>query len=304
MNSTDKTYTVVSHDSGGAELLSSYVKQKKLNCHYVLAGPAVTIFRKKLGHVEISDLEMAVANSRVILCSTSWQSDIEIDAISYAHKLNKKSIAFLDHWVNYKDRFVRNGVLNLPNEIVVCDKAAMNIAKKTFPDISVKLIANPYIQDLIEDFKKFQHSNLSCNLKANGIMLYVGENISGHAILRHGNGMYFGYTEETALTYFIKNIKKLDLEIREIKVRPHPSEEKDKYSAQLSTLPYKISTSVNSTLIEDIFEADVVVGCSSMALAIASVLGKKVISSIPPSAKLPPWPYNNIVELRKVVGDH
>ena len=40
--------------------------------------------------------------------------------------------AYLDHWVNYKQRFILNKKLILPNEIWVSDTLAYTIAKETF----------------------------------------------------------------------------------------------------------------------------------------------------------------------------
>lgn len=39
--------TIVSNDSGGAEILSSLVKKKPINYNFILKGPAKKIFKKK-----------------------------------------------------------------------------------------------------------------------------------------------------------------------------------------------------------------------------------------------------------------
>ena len=51
---------VISHDAGGAEYLHSYIRQEKLQCLYVLDGPAKIIFDKKLSNVQIMPLEEAI----------------------------------------------------------------------------------------------------------------------------------------------------------------------------------------------------------------------------------------------------
>ena len=139
---------VISHDAGGADILSSYLNQNDIDCLYVLDGPAVKIFKKKLGDIEIICLEEAIQKSTSILCSTSWQSDIEFNSIKIARFTGKRSIAFLDHWVNYRERFNRSGKTCLPDEIWVGDVFAENIARQLFPNTMVSLIENPYFKDI------------------------------------------------------------------------------------------------------------------------------------------------------------
>ena len=45
----NQNVAVVSHDAGGAEILSSWVVRNKVKCVFVLDGPAVGIFEKKIG---------------------------------------------------------------------------------------------------------------------------------------------------------------------------------------------------------------------------------------------------------------
>jgi hypothetical protein len=106
---TSRPFAVVSHDSGGAEILSSYLLRRATPRLLVLEGPAVAIFERKLGAINRVPLEEAVQRSAWILAGTSWQSDLEWRAIVRARELGKHSVAFLDHWINYKERFLRAG---------------------------------------------------------------------------------------------------------------------------------------------------------------------------------------------------
>ncbi len=51
---------VISHDAGGAEILSSYVSRNKLRYKLILEGPAVTIFKRKIKNVETIELNEAL----------------------------------------------------------------------------------------------------------------------------------------------------------------------------------------------------------------------------------------------------
>ena len=75
---------VVSHDAGGAEIISSHIRRSSLDCNYVLAGPALKIFERKLGPIPLNSLEDGLQKSDSLLCGTSWQSDLEWRAIDMA----------------------------------------------------------------------------------------------------------------------------------------------------------------------------------------------------------------------------
>ena len=139
---------VISHDAGGAEILSSYVRQRDLDCLFVLEGPASKIFERKLGSIRVCKLEDAVRQSQSILCGTSWQSDLEFNAIKLARKIGRRSIAFLDHWINYRDRFIRSNEIILPDEIWVGDSISQVMAQEIFTSLPITLVDNPYVQDI------------------------------------------------------------------------------------------------------------------------------------------------------------
>ncbi len=68
-----------------------------------------------------------------MLCGTSWQSDLEWRATELARRSGKRCVAYLDHWVNYRERFEREGELRLPDAIWVADLYADGgFAKKKF----------------------------------------------------------------------------------------------------------------------------------------------------------------------------
>jgi len=175
---------IIAHDAGGAEILSSYVRQTGLNCCYGLEGPACKIFERKLGPIQILPLEQAVDQSTSILCGTSWQSDIEINAIKRARSQGKRSTAFIDHWVNYRDRFIRASEILLPDEIWIGDVMAENMAKEIFPGLPITLVNNPYLKDIEQQLNAIQEQRVPSQDSI--AILYVCEPVSEHARLRYG----------------------------------------------------------------------------------------------------------------------
>ena len=162
---------IVSHDAGGAEILSSFVRQTTPRCLFSLEGPALNIFRRKLSICETLSLETALEQAEWLLCGTSWQSDLEWRAIAIARKQGKRSVAFLDHWVNYRERFIRNGIEHLPDELWVGDAEAEAIAIRLFPRVTVRYVENPYFSDLRKELPQLRRAEKSNAQSLN--VLYV-----------------------------------------------------------------------------------------------------------------------------------
>jgi hypothetical protein len=290
---------VISHDSGGAEIISSYVRQQVLSCMFVLSGPAIKIFERKLGSVEVSALEHAIQQSSFVICGSSWQSDVELTAIKLARSQGKRSIVFLDHWVNYEERFTREGETILPDEIWVGDSIAYEIAKKIFNHLPVILINNPYLLDLYRELSQMKTSRTTSNGSIS--VLYVCEPISLHAFKRYANASYWGYVEEDALHYFLSNISVLKKSIEKIVIRPHPSENVEKYNWAITEYQLPIELGGSRSLLEEITNSDVVVGCESMAMVVGLLAGKDVLSCIPPGGRECVLPHKGITSLRDIL---
>lgn len=277
------TLAVISHDAGGAEIVSSYVRQQGIRPLFAVEGPARVIFERKLGMIEIEPMEEAVRKSATILCGTSWQSDLEFNAIRMAHQLSKHSIAFLDHWVNYGERFIREKETCHPDELWVGDEIAEAIAREAFASVPVRLVDNPYFKDIrgelstVVSARERNSSTLS--------VLYVCEPVREHAARRFGNERHFGYVEEEALRFFLANIDVLGKPIERICLRPHPSESHGKYAWASSEFDLPIEVAGRRSLVAEVADCDVVVGCESMAMVVGLLAGRRVVSCIPPGGK-------------------
>lgn len=290
---------VVSHDAGGAEILSSWLLRSPDQYCLVLDGPARAIFQRKLGDHKITSLREAINICDWVLCGTSWQSNLERQTIALAKTAGKRVVSFLDHWVNYKERFQEQGVTVVPDEIWVGDSDAEKMAKVNFPELPVVLKPNPYFQDLEIELSKTYVTPKNSNECS---VLYVCEPIREHAKLQHGDEHFFGYTEEDALQYLINNIGTIGTNVGTIKIRPHPSENKNKYSWARQAGKLIIKIGGDKTLLEEITEVDVVVGCASMAMVVGLLARKRVICSIPPGGRMCALPQKGIEQLQVLVS--
>jgi len=295
---------VICHDSGGAEILSSWVrKNQHLETCLVLDGPAVEIFKKKgLENINTKEnLEKCINQVDFVLTGTSWASDLEKRAIKHAKKKGIMVASFIDHWVNYPQRFEFNEAMLLPNEIWVGDKYAFQLAQKYFPTNILRLVNNPYFEDIKAEQLKID----ICADSNEGVrILYVTEPIQEHATKKYGNPMHWGYTEFTAIKYFLETINDYVLSrnksLNEIRIRSHPSETKDKYQDTIEhfhNLPVKISQ--QNSLLYDCNWADWVCGCETMAMVVGLYLEKEVYTTIPKGGRACSLPHSEIINYMK-----
>lgn len=289
-----ETVALVSHDAGGAEVLSSWARRSGVKCLLVAEGPAAAIFRRKCPGLMPLPLQEAVDAADWLLCGSGWQSGFERDAIRAGRAAGKKTVTFLDHWVNYRERFEEGGELVLPDEIWVGDEDALRIAQASLPGQTVRLHENPYILDLRDEISA---AALAGGGKDAGNILYVCEPIEDHAARAYGNPRHFGYTEHEALRFFLDHVDRLDSAGRAIVVRPHPSETADKYAWAAAASRRRLSFSGGHTLLQETLAADIVVGCESMALVVAMLAGRRVVSSIPPGGRPCQLPHAGIEHL-------
>jgi len=299
---------IVSHDAGGAEIISAWVrKHAEDEYFFVLEGPAVNIFSRKIKNLKNNSsntLPSLLTLCDWVLTGTSWASDLEKEVVDQAVKNKIFVVSYLDHWVNYPERFIYKQQTILPSEIWVGDVEAMKIAMMHFPKEKIVLVPNQYLLDIREKVAKtpiIERDDQSVRI------LYVCEPIAAHATKKYGNEKYFGHTEYELLSYFLNCLhanKNFLKNVGSVKIRCHPSEEKSKYNGILAD--YKdtlVAVSNNEDLLSDLMQADWVVGISSMALVVALFIGKKVFTCIPEENKQPLLPFAGIEKFYQGVCD-
>ena len=111
-------------------------------------GPAAALWQARFGAVPTVDLEDAMADAASVLTGTGWASDLEHRARKAARDRGLRSAAVIDHWINYRGRFVRGADEVLPDEIWVTDDDALDIAKSEFSGVEVRSMPNLYLQQV------------------------------------------------------------------------------------------------------------------------------------------------------------
>ncbi|MBU1019256.1 MAG: polysialyltransferase family glycosyltransferase [Patescibacteria group bacterium] len=271
---------VVSHDAGGANILASYVKKHEKEYGFIcyVEGPAKEIFRKnKIKYKLAESKAVSKENPDVVLTGTSGSSMVELDFINAAKKEGIKTVSYLDHWVNHKQRFrfpEKGWEENLPDEIWAGDKYCYEDAKELFPNQTVKFVKNPYFEEIKRKYKALKKGSKNT-------VLFISEPVN------IGNKDNFSsVTEYDVLDSCLAYLKK-----RKIIVRLHPSEPKTKYEKILSKYPEKNILKSHQKLEEDFARSSLVIGMESTALVLAHICGKKVICMPPKRSKKFLLPY-------------
>lgn len=287
--------SVVAHDAGAANHLIAWLKTgHNTQVKPWMDGPASALWQAAFGVMPESTLFDTVAASTVLLSGTGWASDTEHQARQIAKKLGIHSIAVVDHWTNYKERFIRQGEEILPDEIWVSDRYAKDIAERIFPATPVTQQANLYLENLVLQVKNIK---LPVQDEPSARVLYLLEPI------RQAWGASVVDGEFAALDFFIENVQNLNLgKDVQIRLRPHPSDANDKYVAWIARHAHLgVTLDSASTLVQALAWSSIVVGCQTYAMVVALSAGRRVISTIPPWAPPCILPYPEIIPLSSLI---
>lgn len=287
---------VVAYDAGAVNHIVAWVKNTGHDQVYVcVAGPALDLWKRSFPQVHFVELTEALAKARTLISGTGWASNLEHDARKMARQSGIKSIAVIDHWTNYRARFVRDGVEILPDEIWVTDEYARKLAESEFGNLKVVQLPNLYLDNLVREIRQLERGGAS---RTGSNLLYVLEPI------RQAWGADVVAGEFRGLDYFINNLGILGLgRGAAIRLRLHPSEPVGKYDQWIKAQKgLNVSLDDSPSLAESVAWSDVVVGCQTYALVVALAAGKRVFSSIPPWAPPCILPQPGIVKLSDLLS--
>lgn len=294
---------VFAHDAGGAEIVSSWLKSTNISFEACVKGPAVKVFKKRFPEKSFLPAEVVLDLCERVLCGTSWQSKMELDAIDAAKARNKYTVAYLDHWSNYEHRFLtKNGSKCFPDEIWVGDQNALELAKITFPEMRINFVKNQFFEEARRAFTKYQlFKENAPNKRGYSRVLYVSEAISEHGKVQFNNPAHFGYDDFRPIYFFLDNLKLLKTSIEQIVIRPHPSEDVGKFEHLISSYPIEVKIENKCDIFKHIIMNDIIVGCQSMAMVLGLLAKKTVISVIPPEGAKSCLPQKEIINFKDLV---
>ena len=260
---------IFSCDPGGAEILSSWLLNYKGKYKVCLKGQAINIFKKKIKRLKNYSFRNVLNSSNKIITSTGWSSNHEINSIIQAKKYKKYVITILDHWVNYRERFIKNKILHLPNEIWVFDKKALEIAKNFFnKKVIIIKKNNLYLRKIVKKIK-FLKKKIK---NKNNILYLTTPNVDKKFL-----DLYF-------FKIFIENLYLFKKNNIKIIFRLHPLDNIDKYLEYINQIKKKYMIEISKNLIEfDLARSNCVFGINSTAQVISVLANIRTINIYPKS---------------------
>ena len=287
----NESIAVVAHDAGAARHLLSWLAPLEGQLRFCLAGPAAKIFKEKRARYHnFIDLEECLSGSQLLLSGTGWASDLEHEARKLARQKNIKSIATIDHWVNYSDRFERNGELILPDEIWVADKEAHRIASHEMNDIPILQLSNQWLEEVKNEVMMFRRGSIqkTPTLPGKSLLYLIEPQRDQQTGIPNGE-------EFSALTFWINNLRHLGslgyidscTSNLKIKLRQHPSEPIGKYDEWIKCheQAWAVTLDSNFSLGQSLASTDFAFGYETQALIAAIECGIPAMSCTPPN-----WP--------------
>lgn len=278
---------IVCHDAGGANQILSMCEEPALaGALGYVEGPARNLWQNALpGNDLAPSLAELLARIGTLLTGTGWASDLEFTARELARAQGIRSIAVLDHWTNYRERFERRGRTVLPDELWVVDDYALNIARQVFPGMAIRLKPDRYAEHAAARIGPVtaEHARE---------LVYLLE----PARSDWGRGEA---GEFQALRYFLDRLPQLGLPSgTTIRLRPHPSDPPGKYDAFIGEAGQWRILPDTGDLIQALSRARWVAGCQTYAMTLALRAGRTVYCSLPPWAPACVLPHAGLVHLK------
>lgn len=295
---TKKKILFVCHDPGGANLILPIVEELREGYEISLLTNGISLknfeflnnlnivsqikwfdnpLHPKEKLVNPESIELFIDSNRfdLIFTATSFVCNAEFEVIKAARKRNVTTISYVDYWLNYRERFTRNSILQLPDILLVTDQKMKLEIEKEFPDSKIVIVGNAHFCKMIQKessitplYNKFETMDI----------YFFSENL-------HHFFPDQGWNEMTLLEEFLPLISNQDF-IHRVVIKLHPLESKSHWDRFLFKNSKKIDNFEKVQISEEIFknilgQPFIALGVSSMALLECSLKGYKTISYQP-----------------------
>ena len=259
------TLTFVCREVGPARYLIAL--QQHLNAKIFWCGSPVTVPLFEVEGCTVSGLDYAITQSNLLVAAVSVGEGIDKSAIRISREAGIPSIAIVEHWSWFRERFFVDDIAVLPDLILVNDSMALNFAIEAgLPSNIIKVAGNPVLENLANSqLSRSREVKLAEQSKT---VVFVSESLAADK----ASGLLTGirFTEYDVLDAILRYRDPSDRVI----VKLHPTEDLTKYSHFGEDIEIFGLTSV-----QELAEiSDVVIGLGSMLLLELAALGCPVIN--------------------------
>lgn len=195
----------------------------------------------------------------ILVTGTSWNSELEVEALRFCNSKGIPTVSMLDYWSNYKERFRLGNGYEFPRHLFVMDQLAFDEAEQNgVPTGIMQIVGQPGL-----DF--YVHRSIRKHGTGSGKLLFLSQPLSD----LYGDSE--GYTEFDAFEGVLDAGRTLGCEVN---IKFHPKE-----NARMTALYSRYR--VDGSLEEICGEYRVVIGMTTMGLLQCSLMGVPVLSYQP-----------------------
>ena len=219
----------------------------------------------------------------LLYTGTSYTSSLETRFIGIAVQRGIKTAAFVDHYTRFKDRFVYETALLLPDEVHVLDKRARDLAiAEGIPEARLTITGNPYHEYLTAWTPHLSRRTLFRKMRVSTppgfAVLFAPDPITNV-----GGREKYGIDEGMAFELLLRAAQRVGLSAT-VFVKPHPNQNLDVLRRVLASVPVvspldvrMLAPHADEFLNDILFYSDLVVGIFSNVLAEAELLGTQTL---------------------------
>lgn len=259
----------LAHDPGGYDVIRPVYDRFSVCCDIELflsgaAGRKFPEYRKT--NKDILNTLLDYCNGQVpfmLVTGTSWNSEIEAEAIRLCNSKEIPTVSILDYWSNYKERFRIGNEYVFPKHLFVMDQLAFDEASEDgIPMEVMQIVGQPGFDFYIHKGRGVPKSD---TLESNHKILFLSQPLSDLY------GDREGYTEFDAFEGVLKAGRSMGCGVY---IKFHPKE-----NERMVALYNKYG--VDGSLEEICGEYRVVIGMTTMGLLQCYLLGVPVLSYQP-----------------------
>ncbi len=299
-------------DVGGANALGEVIEALLKN--YSSHKMQLQVFSKGLGYKiwkkrgfpikklpKESKIEKAVEWADIVFTATSYPADTEISLWRTARGLRKPTVALLDFWSNYIERFTdpSNGKVLWPDKILVMDEMAKKgLIKCNAPAECIEITGQPFLERRIKDFSSGRISGETGSKGLN--IMFISQPLHKMPSARE-----CGYDEFKVLDCIKEALNSL-VEINGFRpnliIRTHPRESNRDLKVYLdfSDIKFKWSFDKENNPDKTIAKCQFILGMSSMLLIEAALANKSVVSIQPGLVSEDPFPLSRLGYCKRI----